>query len=222
MLDILIFPDEMSLSETEFWQAYRNWLSLIDLIADSIVANGWREHHAHMMADKSFSLWFPAWREHDRLLWAKFMINLFMVNPNHSSYVHQFEHCRGDQTHNDTITVASSSKKEPFLHQAHNTNAMPYNKNAPRYSSFRMSLCVHYGTSGHKVSNCQAEGSTIFNRPIIVDWKADRLLSKSGKQICLMFNVRGACSNFNNGTHGAHLCSLCGNVRHSACNCLRN
>ena len=39
------------------------------------------------------------------------MIDLFMVNPNHSSYVHQFEHCRGNQTHNDTITVASSSKK---------------------------------------------------------------------------------------------------------------
>ena len=209
MLDILIFPDEMSLSETEFWQAYCNWLSLNDLIADSIVANGWREHHAHMMANKSFSLWFPAWREHDRLLQAKFMIDPFMVNPNHSSYMHQFEPCRGTQTRNDTIAVASSSKKEPFSHQACNTNAMPYNKNAPRYSSFRTSLCIH------KALNCQAKGSTVFNHPIIVDWKVDRLLSKSGKQICLMFNVHGACSNFNNSTHGAHLCSLCGDVHHS-------
>ena len=149
MLNILIFPDEMSLSEMEFWQAYCNWLMLIDLIADSIMANSWHEHHTHMMANKSFSLCFPAWREHDHLLWAKFMIDPFMVNPNHSSYVHQFEHCRGNQTCNDTIAVASSSKKEPFSHQACNTNAMSYNKNAPQYSSFWTSLCICCGTSGH-------------------------------------------------------------------------
>ena len=126
---------------------------------------------------------------------------------------------RGDQTCNDTIAAASSSKKEPFLHQARITNAMPYNKNAPQYSSFQTSLCICYGTTGHKASNCQAKGSTIFNRPIIIDWKVDQLLSKSGKQICLMFNVHGACLNFNNSTHGAHSCLLCSDGHHSACNC---
>ena len=53
-------PDEMSLSEMEFWQAYRNWLMCIDLIADSVMANGWHEHHTHMMADKSFSVMVPS------------------------------------------------------------------------------------------------------------------------------------------------------------------
>ena len=45
---------------------------LIDIIADSVVANGWHKHHVHMMADRTFSLWFLGWREHDCLLLGNF------------------------------------------------------------------------------------------------------------------------------------------------------
>ena len=37
--DVSSFPTEQSLSESEFWQAYRNWLSLIDIITDPPIAN---------------------------------------------------------------------------------------------------------------------------------------------------------------------------------------
>ena len=37
-----IFPDELLLNESEFWQAYRTWLVIIDMISDSKVAAGWK------------------------------------------------------------------------------------------------------------------------------------------------------------------------------------
>ena len=92
-LDISLFPNELSLTESEFWQAYRNWLTLIEIIAEPPLANGWRTHHMSMMADKNFLTWFSAWREHDRLLRACFMVDPFILNPNHLSYVHQFKCC---------------------------------------------------------------------------------------------------------------------------------
>ena len=97
-LDTSLFPTELSLSELEFWQAYRNWLAVVNIIVEPAVADGWKQHHTEMMSDRNFSMWFGAWREHDRLLWARFMIDPFVLNPNHSSYVHQFERCCSDQT----------------------------------------------------------------------------------------------------------------------------
>jgi len=46
------FPQEDSLSETMFFQAYRNWLTIIDMIAMPEAAVGWYEHHSRMLHDK--------------------------------------------------------------------------------------------------------------------------------------------------------------------------
>src|SRR6266481_4733340 len=109
-LDVSTFPTELSLTEMEFWQAYCNWLSLIDIIAEPAVADGWKLHYAHMISDVSFSTWFSAWQEHNRLLQVKFMADPFIVNPNHSSYANQLEQCRGTQ--NDSLAAAFAMRKE--------------------------------------------------------------------------------------------------------------
>ena len=41
-LDITTFPNELSLTETEFWQACCNWISLIKMIAEPAIADGSR------------------------------------------------------------------------------------------------------------------------------------------------------------------------------------
>jgi len=48
-LNELIFPDELALSKSEFWQAYRKWLAVIDVIADMRVADSWKAHHSKMI-----------------------------------------------------------------------------------------------------------------------------------------------------------------------------
>ena len=59
-LDESSFPEELTLNESEFWQAYRNWLLIISSIADTHVADIWRAHHYKMITDSNFSAWFHA------------------------------------------------------------------------------------------------------------------------------------------------------------------
>ena len=142
-LDISLFPNELSLSESEFWQAYCNWLSLIKIITEPVLANGWRMHHIGMMMDKNFSTWFLAWRVHDWLLCVQFMVNPFILNLNHPSYVHQFKRCRGDQTCNDLLATISLLKD----HTSGLSNPKPssfqlYLKDGPHNHSFHPTFCV--------------------------------------------------------------------------------
>ena len=195
-LDISLFPNELPLSESEFWQAYCNWLALIEIITEPGLANRWRMHHIGMMADKNFSTWFSAWQEHNQLLHMCFMVNPFVLNLNHPSYVHQFECCQGDQTHNDLLATVSSLKKE---HTSGSSNPkpshfQPYPKDRPCNHSFHSMFCVQCGVVGHRAPVCQTMTSIIFNRPIFVNWKADCLITKAKKHICLIFNIRGTCT----------------------------
>ena len=150
-LDVSLFLNELSLTESEFWQAYRNWLTLIEIIAEPPLVDGWRTHHMSMMADKNFSTWFSAWWEHNRLLRARFMVDPFILNPNHLSYVHQFERCRGDQTHSDLFASVSSSKKERTLgsSSAKTPSFQPYPRDGAQNHSFRPMFCVRCGAAGH-------------------------------------------------------------------------
>ena len=173
-----------------------------------------------MMSDKNFSTWFVAWREHDKLLRAR-----FMIDPNQASYIHQLERCRGEQTRYDSLkaaTTSTGSASSAPSSAPKPSHFQPYTKATPRPSSFRILLCIRCGGMGHKAANCSVTTSNDFNRPIIVDWKGDHLVSKSGRLICLLFNARGTCSIVASRSHGAHSCSLCGDARHAACRCPKN
>jgi len=91
LLDESSFPDKLSLTEPEFWQAYRNWLLIINVIADSWVAASWKVHHSQMMTDMSFSIWFHAWCKHDRLLSSQFVLTPFVMLPDSMEYCTQFK-----------------------------------------------------------------------------------------------------------------------------------
>ena len=224
-LDISSFPTKQSLSESEFWQAYRNWLSWIDIIADPAIANGWKLHHAQMMSDKKISTWFVTWRKHDKLLHVRFMIDPFMIDPNQASYIHQLECCRGEQTRYDSLKAATMSKgsaSSASLSAPKSSHFQSYTKATPRPNSFHILLCIRCGGTGHKAANCSATSSNVFNRLIIVNWKGDHLVSKLGQHICLLFNACGSCALVASRLHGAHTCSLCGDAWHAACWCPRN
>src|SRR5882724_13176934 len=60
-LDPTQFSSEVNLSIHEWWQAYCNWLSLINIIADAHVAIRWHKHHNKMQADEAFSHSAKAW-----------------------------------------------------------------------------------------------------------------------------------------------------------------
>ena len=90
-IDETTFPAEDSLSESDFWQAYKNWLALVKLLCGPAIVDGWHSHHGKMISDHHFSLWFPAWRAHDKLLQVRFMSKPFIIDTKNFAYLHQFE-----------------------------------------------------------------------------------------------------------------------------------
>ena len=53
-LDESCFPTEDDLNDLEFNQAYTYWLTLIDMVTDPMVEQGWHTHHKHMISDREF------------------------------------------------------------------------------------------------------------------------------------------------------------------------
>ena len=90
-LDESIFPPKDSLSESQFLQAYRNWLYIIDLILSPEVAIGWHEHHSKMLQDQHFSSPFDAWHDMDKQLHMQVVEDPIIIDPTCSTYSQLFE-----------------------------------------------------------------------------------------------------------------------------------
>jgi len=168
-LDETSFPPESSLTETSFFQAYRNWLTIIDMISTPKVAVGWYEHHSRMLRDERFSSSFKAWHDMDRQLCTQFMNCPFTVDPDSSTYIHLLEHARMDlflaccaksqhtfESHQSfwTYPPYRSPNNHPHIQPGGipTLRYTPYDK--PQHGdSFREgkkpTLCLHCGLLGH-------------------------------------------------------------------------
>jgi len=240
-LDEASFPDENSLTETSFLQAYRNWLTVIDIVATPDVAMGWYEHHSRMLRDEKFSsFYFEAWWDMDKQLRTQFITRPFAIDPYSTTYIQLLEHLRMDSflAHAEKAQLTFESQRAARSYTSHSprseigTHTMqryaPYDKDSEKggqADSFRETkrpiLCLCCGYTGHRAGNCSSMQSNRPERPISCDWKHDKLLSKSNKLICVMFNVCSSCSDLVP-NHGNHTCSLCGDDTHPACHCPRN
>ncbi|KAF8515934.1 hypothetical protein JB92DRAFT_2716426 [Gautieria morchelliformis] len=233
-LDDSFFPVEDSLDTATFLQAYQNWLSVVDKLADAALAKGWHCHHARMLADTAFAQHLSAWRVLDRTLRAQFTDKPFLVDPNDPTYFAMFERARNSIpqraiSYSDARPPRSSRhmfSPDP-LAVSHSPRYAPYDKDRPRSgNSFRESrkpaLCLRCGVIGHRASACSASHASCPERPILCEWRNDHLVDKSNKRVCIMFNVRGSCSDSSSPTHGEHSCALCGDQHHAASACPRN
>ena len=90
-LDKSIFPPEHTLSESLFLQAYRNWLTIIDMISLPKVAVSWYEHHSRMLQDQKFLASFEVWCDMDKQLHMQFINKPFVVDSMCTTYVQLFE-----------------------------------------------------------------------------------------------------------------------------------
>jgi len=108
-LDESSFPMEDALTETSFFQSYRNWLTVIDLITTPEVVVGWYEHHSRMLHDKHFLSSFNAWHNMDKQLCMKFINRPFVIDPTDSTYIHLLE-C----THMDSFLSHCTKTQQSF------------------------------------------------------------------------------------------------------------
>ena len=90
-MDEAYFPAEEFLQENNFWQAYKNWIALLEAVSGPAVIEGWHMHHNRMISDQCFSCWFPAWHAHNHLLWLKFTDKSSIVDPKAIAYIQQFK-----------------------------------------------------------------------------------------------------------------------------------
>ena len=163
--------------------------------SDLAIVHGWRSHHGKMVSDRHFSLWFPAWHAHDKLLRVRFMSKPFVIDTKNFAYLHQFERCRTDHAYLSdfgSCHSASSTSSTPSPHPTRPSLAVdspaaqsrspspcysPYekeNKGGGLSSSFRASdvaaLCVRCGFTGHRAASCKASVSSCPERPILIEW----------------------------------------------------
>jgi len=90
-LDEAHFPLEDSLTDAEYLQAHKHWLNLIKVSAESSIYGGWKAHHYRMCDDPDMLKWSQVWHSHDKQL-CSFMDHPFIIDPDLTTYWHQFEH----------------------------------------------------------------------------------------------------------------------------------
>ena len=222
-LDESFFPMEDVLTETSFFQSYRNWLTVIDLITTPEVAVGWYEHHSRMLRDKHFSSSFDAWRNMDKQLRTQFINRPFIIDPTDSTYIHLLERARMDAFLAHCAKAQQSFESHHSFrtypqYQSHTESGFPI---SPHYAPYDRSqhqgegkkpiLCLRCGVYGHCANACSSSHPSRPERPFICEWKSNKL----------MYNVRGHCPDPPSHSHGEHSCSLCSKP-HPASRCTRN
>jgi len=95
-LDEAHFPAEDSLTDAEYMQAHKHWLSLMKISAEPTIYGGWKAHHDRMCNDPDLLKWSRAWRSHNKQLRSSLMDRPFIIDPDSSTYRHQFESARMD------------------------------------------------------------------------------------------------------------------------------
>jgi len=186
------FSDEDDLSIHEWWQVYRNWLSLIDVIANAHVMVGWYEHHDKMQANEAFLHSAKAWQEYDNHLHSHLIAKPFILDP--KSMVYSQGLMRAQTNATIAAMVSSHNAHSPWGvlanddHYSHHGDChclphspdvhyQPYDSEHHQ-GSFRNTcphnaldiLCVRCSHTGHKVSECKSDNSSMANRPIIIKW----------------------------------------------------
>ncbi|KAF8494286.1 hypothetical protein JB92DRAFT_3126980 [Gautieria morchelliformis] len=131
-LDDSFFPPEDTLNTATFLQAYQNWLSVVDKIANAALAKGWHCHHVRMLADTSFTAHLPASRILDRMLCMQFTDKPFLVDPNDPMYFAMFERAWNSISHQASSYLDSHSSRytaapDPAA-TSHSMRYSPYDK----------------------------------------------------------------------------------------------
>ena len=187
-----------------------------------------------MLHDKWFSSSFNAWCEMDKQLHTQFINHPFTIDPTSSTYIHLLE-C----TFMDSF-LSHCSKSQQIFESHHSFRHYPPYQPPPtdtgspsssRYALYdkpqchgegkKPALCLQSGIYGHCMSSCSSPHPSRLKQPFICEWKGNKILSNKNKLICVMYNVRGLCTDPPTNSHGEHSCSLCGDS-HLASHCTRN
>ena len=75
-----MFLNEDLFTEQTFFQAYRNWLRLLDDVLEPDVTSVWHKNYDHMINNASFSSSFPPWRSRNRHLHTSFFNAHFVLD----------------------------------------------------------------------------------------------------------------------------------------------
>ena len=160
MLDESHFPPEDALTDAKYMQAHKDWLALMKTSAESSIYDGWKAHHDRMCDDPDLLKWAQAWCSHGKQLHTSFMDCPFIINPDSSTYHHQFK-CE----HLDLWTSMPTwcSPWPQAVHSASNCFA-PYDKadkpltqNPLRsFCDPKNTRCLRCGMRGHRANSFQS------------------------------------------------------------------
>ena len=111
MLDDSSFLTKDSLNTTTFLQAYWNWLTVVDCLANNSLTGGFHSHCDHMIANPCFNMHLSAWCIFDEMLCLQFIIKSFLIDTKDLIYFVLFKHYGNffSQSFNFHVSTPSNS-----------------------------------------------------------------------------------------------------------------
>jgi len=200
-LEESLFLSEDMLTEMTFFQLYKNWITVLDMMPEVVVR--WYEHHSRMLNDNLFSSSFVSWNDMDKQLHTQFINHPFTFEPDSSTDKHLLEFACMDlflsqcakyqhtfKSHCSFQSYATYQSSCTDYGSSSTTCYDPYTKPLQQGEGKKPTLCLHCRIYSHTVNTCSSTHSSQPEHPTICEWKNNKLITNKDKPVCVMYNVQ--------------------------------
>jgi hypothetical protein len=219
LLDVSIFPSDVSLDKTQWIQAYNTFLAFVAKSMGERLYQGFLSHWDSMMKDQKFAHYFEAYRTFDEKIRQSFFTTPFITDPTSIQYNSALQEAKLFLSVSPSNSLSDNRQSLPGCFP---TRWQPYGPGPQR--SFRANYkmcCLCCGIEGHRADTCKAEGPSKTGRSFVVRAVGRGLERLSdARPVCIRFNL-GNCV-VSDPSHPLHICSLCSDTHHGASGCTRN
>jgi hypothetical protein len=226
VLDVSDFPSEETLDQATWLTCYNTFLTFLDTAAGLKILQGFARHYNRILADPELATWFPAYRNFDRTIRARFFTIPFIVDIDSPEYRSAL------QSSKDTFLLASHSAKgsgstgfrsfagpNSSAPKERSDRGKPYDRD--NSTSCRSKICFRCGRTGHGAVGCSESDPSKHGRRFVIYANRDGLFRiTNNTAVCTGFNI-GRCESAGR-NHPIHICALCADPQHGAIDCTRN
>ncbi|KAG1717926.1 uncharacterized protein EDB91DRAFT_1090456 [Suillus paluster] len=240
VMDTSGFPPESSPSPIQFYEAYENFMELLNRIAGGAIQEKFRKHRLFCLSRKHFEENFSAVLafniETRRIFfntkslltdaayeccWNETLTKISRdksdeaaanANRELQRLMALMSHFEGSNSNNRYHPYQNSAKLKADATAQLNTDGKSFRKGKEILSNGPLYLLC--GRNGHKASNCTFT-HTIKNSPLVCVWQGKIMLKSSSVIVCISHNI-GRCTPGKHGMDIIHVCSICGSKSHAA------
>ncbi|KAJ7277270.1 hypothetical protein C8J57DRAFT_1057540 [Mycena rebaudengoi] len=230
VIDVTDFPDEATMSQATWCTTYNTFLTFIEMISGKLIFQGFATHYNHILSDPDINDWFPAYKDFDRKIRARFFTAPYIINVGDPEYrtalqdaKNRFLKAGGNRISASQSFSSGSSSRGGGNHSSRERSdrPKPYDRDQGTAKTHR--LCFRCGRQGHGAPHCTEADPSRHGRSFVIYANKEGLFRIiDNHPVCTGFNA-GRCDKAGQPNHKPiHICTLCGDAHHGAFDCTRN